>query len=297
MGVGNPAYEEARKVYLSAIGKDLTKEDFDDHDSLLNNQKILLLGEDLQSSIFEPHRKIIQAHSGRLVSHEMKPKLVIVGMMVEISESLQNYLKSADCYEVRIVTLQDFNSFLNNGIMPMHFENEKRDENFVSLSLLAKYGFKWPKVNLNIKSTDRSNYEFQELRTISRLKKEFKYSADIKSNKYERQNILSMAVEDEDHGLRKVAYFLQFLVNLNHKNESKLNAVSRWIEDMEWLKINYYDKFLKLDFPFLNPNYEFSLAQSMLDFLSQGKGKDFFRVTRLLKDSDELGSLVNELLE
>ncbi|TGL58650.1 hypothetical protein EHQ58_10035 [Leptospira ognonensis] len=252
----NPAYESARAVYKEYLSFDLTYEEYANQDTLFNNQNFILLDNGLSLPETRFISPLIAAHSGRLVDLDRDPRFIIVADSFKEDLRLTQLLGKERALNITIITVDEFRSMLLAGIRPIHFEDDGVTNKHSGMKLIAKHGFKWPTLNLNVKSKYYNNSGLPQLNPESLLKSRYGYSADMKSNKYVRQEKLSQAVCDIDLGLRDVAYHLQFLVLYGNNNHKMQNSIKKWIEDLEWLKMNYFDREIAIEFGFLDPNKE-----------------------------------------
>jgi hypothetical protein len=109
--------------------------------------------------------------------------------------------------------------------------------NHPGFNYLTSLGYSW-----NKKDPETSDGE-RQLQMESDLHKKYGYNVQKYTPVWKRRESLNNAVKGI--GLKKVANYIAFFIRMNTRRKDDLlsKAVSKWIDDLDWLKESYYKKY------------------------------------------------------
>lgn len=157
----------------------------------------------------------------------------------------------ANNFTCQYIALENFWDFYVGNFEP-YFEGDERIENHNALTFLASLYEEYPEVDILCFGNKKQNNHII-WNTEHILRSEFGYSVKKGFSENERRNSLKNALKSNKLSIKEIADHIIFNINLRKGRKSMDKAVTRWLEDLEWLKIEFYDQSVH-SFRFPQPN-------------------------------------------
>lgn len=184
---------------------------------------------------------IVVGDSGSSTTWEVE-QLIIVG---DIDFDKNFLIKSIEVgiehnFVCQYISLDDFWDYYSDDFTP-YYEGDPRIDTHEGLSYLASLYFEYPTVNIfgfgNRNSNRTNDWSFESL-----LKANFGYSVRQGISKKARRKALEKAVNSSNIiSLKEIAEHIVFNINLRKGQDNMNPAINRWLEDLKWLKQEYYN--------------------------------------------------------
>lgn len=134
---------------------------------------------------------------------------------------------------------EDFKDYFQHGTYANYQRKDARIRQHPGLAYLAKQDFKWP--SLAIKRSSNPNPDFADSwRYEHELHSVYDYNVKSTTSIAARREALKKAIRPDALGLPVVAHHIAGQIRVKYNIPSQRDPVSRWIEDLAWLKGTYY---------------------------------------------------------
>lgn len=247
----NVSKQQSQDKFQVAFNQSLNDREYYEFYSLFNNNKIYLIQNEDEQIKESPLFSFIYSLFPRNVQNIESSDIIILGdNLIEYKGLPPISGEPIPILKRNLFSMKTLKDYLLTNKRILFFEgvDQLKEEN---IRIAVEYfNFKFPKINLSsVGDSSSKSYQFDR-NEKSKLKQITGYTAKEKSNKWERQDALLHGIIHPELGLKKVVYFLQFLIHDGKNNPTRQFALNKYLIDLGWLKSNFYDKFNNLEFEF-----------------------------------------------